>query len=145
MRTEVVARSKKKSKAAEPRRLQDSMTVEDIRKRFEIGHGQILFDGRDLELPTGRCVTVLTALIHFLGRVVPHAQLDSQSMPYEASVEVREAIMKIRSALKTSRVPCRIDNRRGEGYMLRLDSRAGHDVPTLDQQTFPRVYARIKT
>ena len=89
-----------------------------MRERFEVAIGQVLFDGMDLRLPTGLCVDVMAALVGHFGRVVPHAELHDQSTASEASDELRAAVKTVRVALRSAGIPCRVETRRGYGYML---------------------------
>ena len=86
--------------------------------RFVAYPGQVLFDGRDIGLPTGLCVDVMAALVTHFGRVVPYAELHRQSLDVEASVELRGAVMRIRRALEEHGVPCRVETKRRGGYVL---------------------------
>lgn len=85
---------------------------------FELLPGQILYDGHDLNLPTGLCVAVLSRLLERFGRVVVHSELHRQSTDVEASDELRGAIKTIRRALQAAGVPCCIEARRRYGYVL---------------------------
>jgi len=91
---------------------------DNVAVRFAVYPGQILFDDRDIDLPTGLCVDVMAALVRHFGRVVPYAELHRQSLDVEACVELRGAIMKIRRALQRSGAPCRIETKRRGGYVL---------------------------
>ncbi|NQT93404.1 MAG: helix-turn-helix domain-containing protein [Lentisphaerae bacterium] len=87
-------------------------------ERFEVGIGQIFFDGADLGLPTGLCLDVVAALVRRFGRVVPHAELHDQSTASEASDELRAAVKTVRAALNAAGIPCHVEAKRGYGYVL---------------------------
>jgi len=87
-----------------------------LAERFTFRPGQVLFDGGDLNIRTGIHQETLKKLVENFGKVVQFRELDSQSKECEASVELRGEIRYLREKLK--KLPVKIENRRGEGYMM---------------------------
>jgi hypothetical protein len=101
-------RSKKKPRKPKP-----------INERLTFGQGQVLFDGRDLNVGTGAALDITKALIEDFGQVVPFQTLDGNSPQKEASEKIRTAIGRIRRIIKSAKIPVVVDNRKGEGYLMR--------------------------
>ncbi|HUU90972.1 MAG TPA: hypothetical protein VM238_07160 [Phycisphaerae bacterium] len=88
---------------------------------FSFLRGQVLYNGKDLDLPTGLPVEVLKKLHEHAGEVVAHQDLHDESTPCEASEQLRSAVKKIRAAFQEHKVPYEVVNKRGEGYVLRAN------------------------
>ena len=84
--------------------------------RFE--NGRVHFGNTSLELPAGRCFSILETLYQARGRVVPFDALYSRSEPAKACAQLRRDVLCIRSALGSAKTALDIVNKRGEGYML---------------------------
>ncbi len=97
---------------------ESSATVKD---RFQFADGQVFFDGKDLELPTGLPIEVLNKLHNSFGQTVIHSELHNQSTISEASDELRSSVAAIRKAFKDHSVPVKIANKRAEGYVLQQE------------------------
>lgn len=91
-----------------------SKTAKD---RFEIGPGQVLFDGKDLNLPSGEPVEVCKKLIENFGRVVVYKTLNEYYSSATPGTLPR-TITKIRQSFKTNKVPCQVQNKTNEGYFI---------------------------
>lgn len=105
-------RSKEKSKKSRP-----------IDKSFTFGQGQVLFDGRDLNVGTGAALDIAKALIENFGHVVPFQKLDENSPKTEASEKIRTAIRRLRKTIKSAGIPIVIENRKAEGYLMLKSTR----------------------
>ncbi|MCJ7674955.1 MAG: hypothetical protein MUO33_07365, partial [Sedimentisphaerales bacterium] len=68
-----------------------------INERLTFGQGQVLFDGRDLNVGTGAALDITKALIEDFGQVVPFKKLDGNSLEKQASEKIRTAIGRIQS------------------------------------------------
>ena len=90
-----------------------------INERLTFGQGQVLFDGRDLNVGTGAALDITKALIEDFGQVVPFKKLDGNSLEKQASEKIRTAIGRIRKAVESAEIPVVVDNRKGEGYLMR--------------------------
>jgi len=90
-----------------------------VAKRFTFRQGQVLFDGRDLNVRTGTTLDIIKALVDEFGHVVPFQTLDGNSLQKEASEKIRIAIGRLRKLLKSAKIPAVIENRKGEGYQMR--------------------------
>jgi len=92
-----------------------------IKTQFSFKDGRAFFDDEDLRLPTGaelNPVKILKKLVKSFDRVVKYKSLDKNSSRNEASVFLRGKISLIRRALKKCSVPCHIQARKWEGYIL---------------------------
>ena len=85
-----------------------------------IGEAQAFFRRMDLHLPTGFTLRVLKRLRQSWGMVVLFKELMEHDVPKEseASPELKRAIFTINKALTEAEAPCRIQSRRGQGYLL---------------------------
>jgi hypothetical protein len=92
---------------------------DDIKKRFIFNEAQAFFDGKDLGLPSGEAVSILERLLESFGEVVKHNKLDKNSNPSNASDILKGRIHTIKKALKQHKIPCRIESKRGVGYVLK--------------------------
>jgi len=90
-----------------------------INERLTFRPGQVLFDGRDLNVGTGAALEILETLVRNFGNLVPFQTLDGNSPQKEASEKIRTAIGRIRRIIKSAKIPVVIDNRKGEGYLMR--------------------------
>ncbi len=86
--------------------------------RFSVAQGQILFDGKDLELPTGLAIDVATKLISCYGAVVPYGDLDDNSTDGAASEQLRMAKSTVARLFRKHNIPCRIQTKTREGYVI---------------------------
>ncbi len=91
----------------------------NLRTRFEFRSGQVFFDGIDLKVSTGAAIEVLQKLVGNLDRVVPFQELDGDSSRKEASEKLRGAISRLNKTFGTAKIPAVIENRKGEGYVIR--------------------------
>jgi len=89
-----------------------------VAKRFTLRQGQVLFDGRDLNIGTGAALDIAKALIENFGRVVPFQEFDENSPEREASEKIRTAIRRLRKTTKSAGIPVVIENRKAEGYLM---------------------------
>jgi hypothetical protein len=89
-----------------------------IVKRFAFMPGQVLFDGKDINIKTGVTQEILKALVDNFGRVIPFNRLEIGSSDCEASITLRDSIRHIREKLE--KLPVVIKNRRGAGYIMTL-------------------------
>lgn len=96
-----------------------SSRPKSIGERFIFRQGQVLFDGRDLDVGTGVALHILQTFATNCGRVVPFHTLDEDSPEKEASERIRTAIRRLRQTLNSGNIPVEIENRKGEGYLLR--------------------------
>jgi hypothetical protein len=94
-----------------------------IKKRFAIRHGQILFDGKDLNIRVGTTLEIMKMLVNQFDNVVPFRTLDEYSKECEASDKIRTAISRIRKKLKSVKIQAVIENRYGEGYIMHSSTR----------------------
>jgi len=107
-------------KQKDKRRLnKKSQESTDIAKRFTFRPGQVLFDGCDLNVGTGAALNIIKALVDEFGHAVPFQILDGNSPQKEASEKIRTAIGRIRRIIKSAKIPAVIENRKGEGYLMR--------------------------
>jgi len=107
-------------KQKDKRRLnKKSQESTDIAKSFTFRPGQVLFDGHDLNVGTGAALDITKALIEDFGQVVPFKKLDGNSLEKQASEKIRTAIGRIRKAVESAEIPVVVDNRKGEGYLMR--------------------------
>jgi hypothetical protein len=102
-----------KEKAAQKER--ESNPVKD---RFTFSPGQVCFDNKDLHLPTGLAIDVLRKLVESFGKTVGYRDLDDNSEAKNASEQLRDAKRKIKKALKANKTPCKIETKKGEGYII---------------------------
>jgi hypothetical protein len=86
--------------------------------RFSFSPGQVCFDGIDLRLPTGFVIDVLRKLVESFGKTVGYRELDDNSEAKNASEQLRDAKRKIKKALKANKTPCKIETKKGEGYII---------------------------
>lgn len=86
--------------------------------RFSFASGQVLYDGKDLHLPSGFPIEVLEKLWTKFNETVEHQDLHDESKGSEASSDLRTAIVTIRKALEKRSVPCKVVAKRGYGYAL---------------------------
>jgi hypothetical protein len=91
---------------------------DDIKKRFTFNEAQAFFNDKDLGLPAGECVSILKKLVDSFGKVVGHKYFDQNSNPSNASDILKGYIGTIKKALTLHKIPCRIESKRGVGYVL---------------------------
>lgn len=93
-----------------------------MKKRFEFRPGQVLFDGKDLNIKTGLVQDVLNKLVDDFGRTVEFKKLhtgEQQDSDKEACDELRGAISYLNRTLKKLKgTPVTIKNSRGWGYKI---------------------------
>jgi len=95
-----------------------------VKNRFRFLPGQALFDGKDLDLPTGLAVHVLTTLVENFGTVVAYGTLDDKISGKTADDLLRAAKCAIQKAFAMNCVPCEIKTKPREGYVICENSRA---------------------
>jgi len=89
-----------------------------LKDRFVFrGDGQALFDGKDLELPTGFTIPVLTLLVNSFGEPVPYKTLDENSGK-TAGDNLRAAKHAIQESFKRHHVPCKVVTKKGVAYLI---------------------------
>jgi len=86
--------------------------------KFTFDEGRIFFDNKDLDLPTGRAITILTKLISEFDRTVAYKDLSEMSSVKEADANLRKDVSVIRGILKTHKIPCVIKTKTRSGYVL---------------------------
>ncbi|MBW2647833.1 MAG: helix-turn-helix domain-containing protein [Deltaproteobacteria bacterium] len=91
---------------------------DDIKKRFTFNEAQAFFDLMDLDLPSGEAVSILKKLVDSFGEVVKHNELDKNSNPSNASDTLKGRILTIKKSLIRNKIPCKIESKRGVGYVL---------------------------
>jgi len=116
MAREGLSVEKQKDKRRSKKNPQEST---DIAERFTFRPGQVLFDARDLNVGTGATLNIIKALVEDFGQVVPFQTLDGSSSQKEASEKIRTAIGRLRKILESAKIPAVIENRKGEGYLMR--------------------------
>lgn len=85
------------------------------------GDKQALYNGKDLELASGRAVKMLKLLTDSLEKIIPFEKINKAAEQYEstkAEEATRSYVADIRKTLKQHRVPYNIMHRRGAGYIL---------------------------
>ncbi|MFC1806390.1 hypothetical protein ACFL09_05350 [Planctomycetota bacterium] len=87
---------------------------------FRFSHGLAWYGDRELALPAGLPVDVLTKLVEMAGLPVRHLELHPYSSETEGSDQLRAAITLIRSAFRATRVPREVESVRSVGYRLVL-------------------------
>jgi hypothetical protein len=89
-----------------------------VKDRFEFHPGQVLFDGKDLGLPSDKPVEVLKRLTASFGAVVLYKTLDSY---YSSATPgtLPKTVSIIRQCFKKHNVPCEVVSKTGKGYVLR--------------------------
>ncbi len=115
-----IARGIKQDTAAVKQDEKDPLRKEPkpIEKRFTFRPGQILFDDRDLNVGTGAILDIAKALVENFDHVVPFQDFDENSSEKEASEKIRTAIVRLRKALESARIPVVIGSRKAEGYIM---------------------------
>jgi len=109
---EYAAERKRKAKRAQE-------SPEETRGRFTFNDAQAFFDGQDLGLPSNEPVLTLKRLVDSFGEVVKHKALELDSGPSSASDMLKGRIRIIKQAFKHHEVPCKIEAKRGIGYVLK--------------------------
>lgn len=112
------ADKRKKASTKQKNRHRSKKNFKSIDKLFTFRPGQVLFDGRDLNVGTGAAIDIVKALIENFGHVVPFQQLDENSPDREASEKIRTAIRRLRKIIKSAGIPVVIENRKAEGYLI---------------------------
>lgn len=107
--------AKQKNKRRSKKKPQKSRPID---KRFTFGPGQVLFDGRDLNVGTGAAPDIAKTLVENFGYVVPFQKLDENSSKKEASEKIRTVIRRLRKIIKSAKIPVVIENRKAEGYLM---------------------------
>ena len=95
--------------------------IAKMKKRFTFNPGQVLFDGRDLDLPSGELIEICKKLVENFGCTVPYKTLN----PYYSSAipgTLPKSVTKIRQSFKSQRhiVPCQIESKTNEGYLIQI-------------------------
>lgn len=104
--------------AAKKRQQQKERESNPVKDRFTFSPGQVRFDNKDLHLPTGLAIDVLRKLVENFGETVGYRDLDDNSEAKNASEQLRDAKRKIKKALKANKTPCKIETKKGEGYII---------------------------
>jgi hypothetical protein len=86
--------------------------------RFVVETGRVLYDGMDMDLPTGATLEIFKMLLKSFDSVVLFQALDGESKDKEASAALRNAVRHINNALKRHDAPCRVTCKRRTGYIL---------------------------
>jgi len=94
-----------------------------IKDRFSFSDGQVFFDDKDLELPTGFTIDIFQKLYESWGRTVLHKKLHDMSDPGQASEQLKKAKLKISQSFKRYKVPCIIESKAREGYLIKEKTR----------------------
>ncbi len=92
--------------------------AENIKDRFTVEENRILFDGKDMKLPVGKCIEIATLLIKDFGKEVKYQSLDGNSLEHEAEDQLKTNIFKIRARLRACKAPCFIRTYKQSGYAL---------------------------
>lgn len=92
--------------------------TKSMRERFTFNPGQVLFDGEDLELPSGEPITVLKVLVDHFNHVVQYRTLDQHYSSVTPGT-LPKMVTKIRGSFDKHNVPCEIIAKTGEGYLMR--------------------------
>ncbi len=90
-----------------------------LKDRFTFGPEQVLFDGNDLDLPTGLAIEVFKKLHANWGLSVPYRTLEQNSPQYEASDQLKGVVLKIRRAIDSAGIPAQIQVKPRAGYVLK--------------------------
>ncbi len=100
---------------------------QSVKARFDFRNGLVLFDGRDLELPSGQPLDVLKKLVTSFGSVVEYRTFDRHYSSAEPGA-LPKSVSRIRRAFREFGVPCEIKAKTGEGYVIRQiqDFQAGN-------------------
>ena len=85
---------------------------------FLFESGRVLYQGKDLKLPTGLTIDVFKKLFENIGKALAYQKLDEYGPKSEASGQLKTAISRIRASLKRIKAPYRIITKRGESYLL---------------------------
>ncbi len=96
----------------------DEKKTTKIEDHFSFLDGQVLFDEKDLGLPSGLSIEVLKLLHGSFSKVVSHEDLHSQSNCSEASTELRQAVHVIRKSLRNNNIGVEVKSKRSAGYVL---------------------------
>lgn len=89
-----------------------------VTDRFTFKPGQALFDGTDLELPSGEAILMLKQLVEHFNCVVPYTNFD----PHYTSATpgtVHKFKREIVKSLNRQQVPCEVKSKTGVGYLIR--------------------------
>ena len=105
---------------------QQTFKKTEIKNLFKINEAQVLFDGKDLGLPSNAPVLILEKLVSSFGEVVKHKKLEQNSTPSSASEALKGLIAVIRKAFTRHNVPCQITAKRGIGYVLQQIQTPSH-------------------
>ena len=79
---------------------------------------QVLFDDKDLDLPTGLTIELLQALVNNFDKIVVYGSVDINSNRGTASEQIREAKRNIVKAFSKSKVPYIIKSKTNKGYLI---------------------------
>jgi len=94
-----------------------------IKDRFRFGHGQVFFDKKDLGLPVGEVFEISKKLVENIESVVAYKTFDKN---YSSAIPgtLPKSVTIIRRHLEKRNVPCVIQSKRDEGYVMKEDQ--GH-------------------
>ncbi len=107
--------SEKKKIRVSPGQTTDSRP---INKRFTFRPGQVLFNGKELNIRGEITLEIMKTLVKKFDNVIPFQELDENSKNIEASEKIRAAICRINKKLKSSNIPMVVENRYGVGYKM---------------------------
>ena len=99
----------------------NKQSTRSLKDRFSFNPGQALFNGNDLNLPTGSPIDMLKKLVAQFDKVVPYTEFDkhySSAMPGTVHKDKKTILTQ----LEQHKVPCEITAKTGEGYVLRPKS-----------------------
>lgn len=89
----------------------------NIKDRFTFDPGQVLFDGENLDLPSGKPTTMLKRLVESFGRVVPYTEFDEYYTSATPGI-VHKSKREICKSFERHKVPCEVIPKTGEGYVI---------------------------
>jgi hypothetical protein len=88
-----------------------------VKDKFSFPLGQVLYEGKDLKIPTGEALDVLKKLVDKFDSVVPYQDLEPSSVNSATDV-LRGIVQKINQQFILHEIPCFISSKRTFGYIL---------------------------
>lgn len=88
-----------------------------VKDKFSFPLGQVLYEGKDLNISTGEALDVLKKLVDKFDSVVPYQDLEPSSVN-SATDTLRGIVRKINRQLELHGIPCLISPKRTFGYIL---------------------------
>lgn len=96
--------------------------TKQLKRRFNIiDDQQVLFDKKDIGVPAGRCIKIVSLLINSMPELVKNSILNKASgeePSNEAQDQLRSRKAVINKKLSKHNVPCYVKNIRGSGYVM---------------------------